>query len=563
MDQKHGSSSHTSLHGAVNKIKMGKKVEKALLKEKNSSSATNLEDDCSSKTPEPYKCIGNFLADFTELCKQNQMAVVPNVVTRPKPPGPAGSGGDGKPDKKGDKKQAAAEPEPEPELNQDGEPIEPPPKTYTTKDKFEYFKPSVQVELDNNDKWDTVAEIYVRGWKIDKPMMEIFQQCLPTLDKLHTINFWNTGLTEQTLQMLASFLPQCANLKNVILDGNTIEEENWYELIGEESLVQHLSLRHCKITNKGAAALGRCLGSAKKANTKLVSLNLTGNFIEDAGAEALAGGLRMNRTLMSLTLTSNYIGDKGVARIAEALSRFPLTHEEVVERRRLMSDRGSPDRNKSPPPSRRAESKDRPGSVRSMTTQDKTKQKPSAKKKEVKGRDAKEDTKTLKKEKEDTRAGGKRGSVVLKSAIKLIAHASVTADAAKTLGKTKEKKKDKGKSSIHEAENMDGQDQINPLLEATDLIDGHSWIAGNRTLISLNLSRNAISEEGLSYLLKAIQYQTTLTLDNRSGGTGLMRLVVNKNKVRPDSEVFIKLNDKMLPKDPFYKPPITPEGDAA
>ena len=53
--------------------------------------------------------------------------------------------------------------------------------------------------------------------------------------------------------------------------------------------VQHLSLRHCKITDKGAAAIGRCLGSAKKANTKLTSLNLTGNLIGDCGVEALAG----------------------------------------------------------------------------------------------------------------------------------------------------------------------------------------------------------------------------------------------------------------------------------
>ena len=48
------------------------------------------------------------------------MAVVPSVLARPKPPGPTGSGTDGKPDKKGDKKQAVPEPEPEPELNQDG-----------------------------------------------------------------------------------------------------------------------------------------------------------------------------------------------------------------------------------------------------------------------------------------------------------------------------------------------------------------------------------------------------------------------------------------------------------
>lgn len=505
MDAKHGagSQSHASsqLHWAVQKVKMGKKVEKALSKDKNPSSATQLEEDNPNKTPEPYKCIGNFLTDFTELCKQNQMAVVPGVVTRPKPPGPQGGGNEGKPDKRGDKKQSAPEPEPEPELNEAGEPIEAPPKTYSTKDKFEYFKPCVQVELDNNDKWDTVAEIYIRGWKIDEPMMEIFHQCLPTLDKLHTINFWNVGLTEKTLQLLASFLPQCVNLKNVILDGNTVKEENWYELIGEESLVQNLSLRYCQITDKGAISIGHCLGSAKKANTKLVSLNLTGNSIGDPGAEAIAGGLRMNRTLLALTLTSNHIGDSGVAKIAEALSRFPLSHEEVVERRKLISDRGSPDRNKS----------------------------------------------------------------VMES-LSDISKTSVAADAAKTLGKTKDKKKDKSKTNAQEAEsceavNMDGHDQINPLLEVADYIEGQSWIAGNRTLISLNLTRNAISEVGLNSLLKAIQYQTTLTLDNRSMGSGLMRLLVNKNRFRPDNETFIKLNEKMLPKDPFYKPPISPEGE--
>ncbi|GFR80094.1 leucine-rich repeat-containing protein 71-like isoform X4 [Elysia marginata] len=502
MDTKHGAPSHASshLHGVAQKVRMGKKVEKALTKDKNPSSATHLEDDNANKTPEPYKCIGNFLTDFTELCKQNQMAFVPNVQTRPKLPAPSGGGNEGKPDKKGDKKQAQPEPEPEPELNQDGEPIEPPPKTYTTKDKYDYFKPSVQVELDNNDKWDTVAEIYIRGWKIDDPMMEIFHQCLPTLDKLHTINFWNAGLTATTLRLLASFLPQCANLKNVILDGNTVKEENWYELIGEESLIQSLSLRYCQITDKGATSIGHCLGSAKKANTKLVTLNLGGNSIGDPGVEALAGGLRMNRTLMALTLANNQIGDKGVAKLSEALSRFPLSHEEVVERRRLISDRGSPDRNKS---------------EYSM----------------------------------ESEYGSRK--------------ASVAADAAKTLGKTKDKKKDKGKASAQEAENMDGHDQINPLLEVADYMDGQSWIAGNRTLIMLNLSRNLISETGLSSLLKAIQYQTTLTLDNRSGGTGLMKLTVDKNKMSGDNEILAKLNEKMLTKDPFYKPPLTPEGEAA
>jgi len=546
---------------------MGKKVEKALSKDKGPSSASHLEDDNPNKTPEPYKCVGNFLTDFNELCKQNNMAIIPAVLTRPKPPVPITNTNDGKPEKKGDKGKQVTVPEPEPEieLNEDGEPVDPPPKTYTTRDKFEYFKPSVQVELDSNDKWDTVSEIFIRGWKVDGPMMDTFQQSWVCLERLHTINLWYTGLSESTLHTLSTFLPQCSNIKNVVLDGNPVKEENWAELIGEESLILNLSLRHCKITDKGAAGLGRNLGTAKSQNTKLLSLNLTGNEIGDQGAESLAGGLRMNRTLMSLTLTSNRICNKGAAKIAEALSRFPLSHEEVVARRKLISDRGSPERNRSPPPSRRAESKDRPGSVRSNATQDKNKQKPSAKKKEAKGKDSKEDTKTVKKDKDDSRAASKRAQQASQNpGTGRMSSASVAADASKTQGKTKDKKKDKGKSTNNEADNMDSLDLINPLLEVADYMDGQLWIAGNRTLINLNLARNEIHEDGMASLLKAIQYQTTLTLDNRSGGTGLMRLVVNKNPVSAENEVMTKLNEKMMLKDPFYKPPpATPEGEAA
>ena len=43
------------------------------------------------------------------------------------------------------------------------EPADSPPKTFTTKDKFEYFKPCVQVEMENQDKPDTVTEFFIRG----------------------------------------------------------------------------------------------------------------------------------------------------------------------------------------------------------------------------------------------------------------------------------------------------------------------------------------------------------------------------------------------------------------
>ena len=69
------------------------------------------------------------------------------------------------------------------------EPPEPPPKTYVTKDKFEYFKPCIQVEMDNPDKQDTVTEMYIRGWKIDQPMMTILKQCIPKMERLHTLKY--------------------------------------------------------------------------------------------------------------------------------------------------------------------------------------------------------------------------------------------------------------------------------------------------------------------------------------------------------------------------------------
>lgn len=48
-------------------------------------------------------------------------------------------------------------------------------------------------------------------------------------------------------------------------------------------------------------------------------------------------GLRFNRTLLSLNLGSNFISDDGVRCIADVLSTFPLTHDEIVTRRQLKS----------------------------------------------------------------------------------------------------------------------------------------------------------------------------------------------------------------------------------
>ncbi|XP_056002534.1 leucine-rich repeat-containing protein 71-like isoform X4 [Ostrea edulis] len=592
--------SRISFVRVANKIKMGKKIERSLKGEKNQS-AVSQDDEDPNKTPEPYSCTGNFQADFTELCRRNSMTSIPLVVHRARPPTQAAPESS-KPEKGKDKgKSAVPEPEPEPEVDPEGENAEPPPKTYVVKDKFEFFRPSVQVEMENYDKPETVTEIYIRGWKIDDVMMNTLKQCWSVMEKLHTINLWNTGLTKDTVSIMASTLPSIVNLRTLILDGNVVKDENWHELITDESPVQNLSLRHCGMTDTGAKAIGEALGTVKRANTKLVSLNLAGNQISDQGVIDIANGLRMNRTLMSLSLASNQVGDKGASKLGEVLSRFPLSHEEVVERRKQKSSMGSPDRNKSPPPSRRADSKDRPGSVRSSSQHDKTdksKQKQSAKTKKDAGKGGKEPPKEEEKHdkskgKKDDKAAAKKesksgkdkgGSTTGRSSgayIKLYklqsserrlqtkpcsynptSNSSLVAD-TKNAAKGKTKGKDKGKPSQAEPEEMGDSSFINPLTDEADFIDGQLWVSGNRLLINLNLSRNQIGEQGMAAILKAMQYQTTLSLGSKSGGTGLMRICVFKNKISSDHDIVRKINDIMLPKDPFYKPPPqTPEAES-
>nr|KAG5697468.1 hypothetical protein BaRGS_029359 [Batillaria attramentaria] len=204
---------------------------------------------------------------------------------------------------------------------------------FLVKDKFEYFKPCVQVEKEQPEQPTSgVTAVYIRGWKVDMRIMEILRSCFIHLEKLHTINMWNVGLTSESVNFLTCMLPLCPNLKSIVLDANPVDKQNYSQLI-QGGTVQHLSLRHCRITDEGACRLGHEVGSLKSTNTSLLSLDLAGNLITDEGAAHLSKALRTNRTLLTLSLANNKIGDRGATMLAEVLARFPLTHEECLERR--------------------------------------------------------------------------------------------------------------------------------------------------------------------------------------------------------------------------------------
>ena len=54
-------------------------------------------------------------------------------------------------------------------------------------------------------------------------------------------------------------------------------------------------------------------------------------------ARILCQGLRLNRVLVALDLSGNQVGDAALVAFGELVTRFALTHEEVVQRRAMLS----------------------------------------------------------------------------------------------------------------------------------------------------------------------------------------------------------------------------------
>ena len=52
--------------------------------------------------------------------------------------------------------------------------------------------------------------------------------------------------------------------------------------------MQSLSVRNCQITDMGAELIASALGTVKRQNNKLLTLNMSGNVITDYGAIAIA-----------------------------------------------------------------------------------------------------------------------------------------------------------------------------------------------------------------------------------------------------------------------------------
>ncbi|XP_040086157.1 leucine-rich repeat-containing protein 71 isoform X1 [Oryx dammah] len=510
------------------------------------------------KNPEEYQCTGIFEVDFAELCTRWGYTDFPKVVTRPRPQptfAPSASTSE-KPTVDDQRLSGSCS------LN-------------SLESKYVFFRPTIQVELEPEDK--SVKEIYIRGWKVEERILGIFSKCLPSLSQLQAINLWKVGLTDKTLTTFIALLPLCSStLRKVSLEGNPLPEQSYHKLMAADSTIAHLSLRNNNIDDHGAQLLGQALSTLHSCNRTLVSLNLGFNHIGDEGAGYIADGLRLNRSLLWLSLAHNRIQDKGAVKLAEVLSPFELTHTEVVERRRLLLEKGSQERSRSPSTSRHGDSKTERDknqlmgvSSFALVEKDKTQTvktpKGLGKKKEKSGEVVKKEEKSGPGQsptqgtpkKEDSAKAGKGKVTIPEQKLS-------KGKGAKTGSK---EKRSILMESEHSGQSLDynrpskhqlvgeAAEMVSPLLEPVEHRDGKVFMPGNKVLLHLNLLRNRITEVGLEAFLTVVQYQAQFAKSKSAskGPVGLLWLSLAKNCFSPQCPAYTMIQELMLPRDPISK----------
>ncbi|XP_037226899.1 leucine-rich repeat-containing protein 71 isoform X3 [Falco rusticolus] len=406
---------------------------------------------------EEYCCSGILEQDFPELCTRAGMATVPKVTLRPSPSFPA-----------------------------DEEPTEPTLVGVLARieRKYSYFQPCIQVEREPQDPRSTRA-VFLRGWKMEEPMLGVLSQCLPTLAGLQAV---------QTLS----------------LEGNPLPTPAFHTLMGSNSPLVHLSLRNNRIGDEDARLIGKGLSTLSPSGRSLASLILSFNRISDLGAAYIARGLRLNRSLLFLSLENNDIGDVGATRLAEVLAPFALMHDEVVERRRLLLAEAL-GQSCTTPKETKGQSED-PSSAAPDKLPWAKHGKPPPKKKELL---QKEEGRQRKKSPEPRAARGRDP-----------------------------KPRCQEKPNL---ETPDPAELPHPLLAEAREHQGSVILPGNRALLNLNLAYNHVTERGLGAFLAALEEQQREKKPKVPGQEGLLCLSLEKNRIPPASPALARLQELLPP----------------
>ncbi|XP_035038948.2 leucine-rich repeat-containing protein 71 isoform X2 [Hippoglossus stenolepis] len=441
-----------------------------------------------AQTFDEYQCTGNVEIDFPGLCALLDLRCIPAVGTKQ----PASS-------------SSTAETEGEDAMDIPSQ----------IKDTSYWSKPRLQVELENDDPL-CAKSVKVSGWKVDEQIARVLQKMLPSLSHLQSLQFWQAGLTDPVVTSLVNTASLCSSLRVVSLEGNTLPEHCFHCLLSEDSVLTHLSLRNNRMGDTSARLIGSLLSTTRTSNKNLLSLNLAFNSIGDAGAAHIAQGLRLNRALLFLSLCNNQIGDSGAAHLAAVLGDFALTHDEVVERRKMLLERSQST------------------SLRVNSDQTPTDQLPLV----PSSTSLKEDNKGTSKKKEAPKKEEKPATSKEKSNKKSSDVKAPPSKGGKPGDREKQPSAQEVQSSTALNEQVESMEMGNPLLdESLQHRDGQLFLPGNTTLASLNLTGNRITERSLP------QFLTSVGMQGEDGG--LLRLCLQRNSFPPECETYVKIKEVM------------------
>ncbi|XP_019720905.1 leucine-rich repeat-containing protein 71 [Hippocampus comes] len=434
-----------------------------------------------TRTFDDYECSGNVMTDFPGLCALLDMKNIPALKTKSSSSNQESATGG----RQSHKKPA-----------------------------HDVFKPHLQVELENGDPYCT-SSIKIFGWTVDEPIVRVLSKMISCSSTLHTIYFWQAGLTDSMVIALVNAVCVCVTLRVITLEGNPLVDNNHHLLFCEGSALTHLNLRNNRIEDEGARLLGAALSTSTCANWNLTSLNLSFNHIGDVGAGHIAKGLRFNRTLLFLSLSNNHIGDSGATKLAAVFGEVVLPHEEIVQRRKLLLEK-------------RHSSSAAADADQSCVAKLSSDQLPSLAGGASLGSN-KGETKNLVKKRDSSKAEGKRAPTKDPKCLK------------KSEGQDAEEK-----NCVYDQEHKKPVEMVSPLLnESVQQRNGELVLPGNTTLASLSLAGNRITELSLPQFLTSLQMQ--------DGGKGLLRLCLQRNHFAAECEPYLKIKEVMALRDPLNK----------
>lgn len=294
------------------------------------------------------------------------------------------------------------------------------------------------------------------------------------------------GLNHILIHEISKFLPH-SNLTDVCLDDTHVPQGNYYEILDYSSNLKYLSLNRCKINDKMCKEIAVRIDLGGPAEKSLAILSLSTNLITDVGAKYFGDVLRKNRHLLYLNLQGNRIGDIGLNYLVKHLQQFPLTYEEIIDKR-LRRLRYLQERN------------------------------------EIYEHCAKRITRLHNEEPSLLSTFERRSSSVsTKPRFKKSPRKSAHQEAA-----------DKSQSpKIDLADKMTREilgDFIDPFDECSCVIkDGYNYSNGNFKLCSLNVAYNNLEFVSLLRILDVLRYQCQITKPIQQ--TGLMRIVLEGNNL--------------------------------